>query len=217
MQIDNPGSLQIRPLTIEELPRVAELHMRAFPNSLLTKFSNQIIEEYYRSQTQPPNECLAVGGYIKDQIIGFCFSGVFKDSETGFLRRNLQLLLAQVFRHPRLLLDPVLLHRVWEVFHLMTLGPKNNPGRGLVREKKYGILSIAVDPGSRGLGIGKMIMQHVYQDARNKGFKEMRLSVHVDNTQAIGFYEKEGWEKIETKDGRWLGLMKKNITDRLKS
>lgn len=217
MQIDNPGSLQIRPITTEELPRVAGLHMRAFPNSLLTKFGNLIVEEYYRSQTQPPNECMTIGGYIKDKLIGFCFSGVFKDSETGFLRRNLQLILAQVFRHPRLLLEPVLLHRVWEVFHLMTFGPKNNPGSVEVREKKYGILSIAVDPESHGFGVGKTIMQHVYQDARNKGFKEMRLSVHVDNTQAIGFYEKEGWEKIETKDGRWLGLMKKNITDRLKN
>jgi ribosomal protein S18 acetylase RimI-like enzyme len=46
--------------------------------------------------------------------------------------------------------------------------------------------------------------------ALERGFRQMNLSVHPTNTQAVRFYERQGWERV-LQDGVWKGQMRKQI------
>jgi len=86
--------------------------------------------------------------------------------------------------------------------------PSTNTRVSVQSKRSYGILSIAVDPKMQGYGVGRLIMKNVKDDAIKKGFTEMGLTVHPTNINAILFYEKNGWVKINNnREVEWAGRM----------
>jgi len=211
-------NIEIRRLGKSDLPRVALIHVAAFPKSALTKLGVEAVRRYYEWQLIGPHECDALGAFLDDRLVGFCFAGVFKGAMSGFLQKNWLFLLRRVLVRPWLLMNPIFRERAsmalrilrWllrqrfrrkrETFAL----PKQNPS------KSYGILSIAVDPRYQGLGIGKMLMERAEAIAKEKGFYEMDLTVEPQNERAIRFYERLGWEKVINENG-WAGRMRKRL------
>ncbi|MFD2099492.1 GNAT family N-acetyltransferase [Flagellimonas iocasae] len=51
------------------------------------------------------------------------------------------------------------------------------------------------DPGFRGKGINALIVDELKKWSKEKGFKEIRLTVYNDNLPAIKAYEKVGFKK----------------------
>jgi len=98
----------IRNLNARDLPAVADLHTQAFPESLLTRMGKQLICKYYEWQSQPPNECNAIGAFDGDELVGFCYSGSFRDAEVYFVIRHWYLAIPAVVKEPGLLrqIDP---------------------------------------------------------------------------------------------------------------
>lgn len=78
--------------------------------------------------------------------------------------------------------------------------------------RSFGVLSIAVDPERRGLGIGRSIMNLGEKEARAKGFLQLNLTVHLNNSEAISFYEHCGWKKLLDNSGNWTGSMIKPLS-----
>jgi ribosomal protein S18 acetylase RimI-like enzyme len=50
------------------------------------------------------------------------------------------------------------------------------------------------------------IMEHVTEQARERGYKELCLFVHADNTRAIRLYNRHGFRIVETRNDK--GLLK---------
>jgi len=48
------------------------------------------------------------------------------------------------------------------------------------------------------------------QAAQERGFSEMDLTVHPENSQAVRFYEKLGWARAPNGEV-WRGSMRKNV------
>ena len=72
------------------------------------------------------------------------------------------------------------------------------------------ILSIAVEPGCQGLGIGSGLTKAGLDYLRSRGEKMVRLEVRPDNQPAIRVYEKYGFKITgETTDvqGKWLVML----------
>jgi ribosomal protein S18 acetylase RimI-like enzyme len=75
--------------------------------------------------------------------------------------------------------------------------------RGLLLKVSYSALHktkyelwlqmIAVSPSARGKGIGRNMMTHLYQVAKNENAKEIALDVIDSNPKAKKLYEKEGF------------------------
>ena len=59
------------------------------------------------------------------------------------------------------------------------------------------ITLIAVVPEYQNMGIGKMLLKKCEQIAVNKGFKVVRLEVKKNNTNAIMFYKRNGFNIID--------------------
>ncbi|MCD6372901.1 MAG: ribosomal protein S18-alanine N-acetyltransferase [Thermococcus sp.] len=59
------------------------------------------------------------------------------------------------------------------------------------------IMSIAVDPAYRGMGIGSALLSEVIERLIKKGARYIGLEVRVSNLSAIALYEKFGFKKIK--------------------
>jgi ribosomal protein S18 acetylase RimI-like enzyme len=77
--------------------------------------------------------------------------------------------------------------------------------------KSFGVLAIAVDPQHQGTGLGKRLMVEVESIAAKRGFARLHLTVEVDNSRAIAFYQNLGWTKLPASDGAWRGQMVKSL------
>lgn len=211
----NTGNrFKIRELIYKDLVNVADIHLLAFPDSVLSQLGRKIIIKYYVWQLNPPNECLAVGAYEAEEMAGFCFSGVFSDAEVHFVIRNWYLTVPILLKKPSLFrqIDPI--KRLSYIFKALVKNLYSQQQKTHVLEtglKKYGILSIAVAPNYQRSGVGRLLMERVYVDARDKGHNQIRLSVHQDNNQAVQFYEKEGWTKYLDDTNKWSGVMIKKL------
>lgn len=54
-----------------------------------------------------------------------------------------------------------------------------------------------VDEAHRDKGIGKLLMEEAKQWAKDKGITRMRVIASFDNTKAIDFYKREGFEEYD--------------------
>jgi ribosomal-protein-alanine acetyltransferase len=60
------------------------------------------------------------------------------------------------------------------------------------------VYSLAVDPGSRGQGIGEKLMREMIEQLRQRDVRRVYLEVEASNTGAIHLYERLGFASIGT-------------------
>lgn len=70
---------------------------------------------------------------------------------------------------------------------------------GWIVDGEVQILKIASSPDQRRQGIARALMEHVANDARDLGARELSLEVRTSNTGAHRFYEQMGLENIGTR------------------
>jgi len=62
---------------------------------------------------------------------------------------------------------------------------------------EYGELKrMYVRPQFRGLGLGKLMLEHLAAYAREHGVRRLRLETGIHQVEAIGLYERMGFERI---------------------
>lgn len=203
----------VREITLGHLNSVASVHLQAFPDSALTKLGQEAVRRYYEWQLIGPHDCLAIGTFDNDTLIGICFGGVFRGALGGFLEKNRAFLICRVVTHPQLLLNPLFRERAWlaiqrlsQRFRRQKPETPNSPAA----TRSFGILSIAVIPASQGQGAAQLLMEYAQQVAVERGFMQMALTVHPSNNRAVRFYEKMGWQR-DSIDGVWNGRMSRTI------
>jgi len=201
-----------RLLELKDLQSVAKLHRKAFKDSALTKLGLEPIRRYYEWQLTGPHDCYAIGAFDeKDELLGFCFSGVFRGALSGFLNKNRKFLVTWILTHPWLILNPLVTIRIKIALRIQK--KVTTPSKPKIGEdkKSFGVLSIAVDPERQGLGIGRLLMDAVEAEAKKRGFQQLHLTVHPTNIQAVTFYERCGWNKVFTEHEVWKGSMRKSL------
>jgi ribosomal protein S18 acetylase RimI-like enzyme len=204
--------MKLRTLFDADLDAVIDIHILAFPDSALTQLGREAIRRYYSWHLDGPYETLCIGAFDDIKMVGFVIAGVFHDSEIVFLHKNRIFLIWQLITHPWLLIHEVVRSRVnYSVRVAKRNIRKKRTEVSVAIVRKFGILSVAVHPQSHGLGIGKLLLQEVELSARKNKFRSMRLTVHPDNQQAVFFYEKLGWQRVQAEDGIWSGAMMKNL------
>jgi ribosomal protein S18 acetylase RimI-like enzyme len=204
-------SLSIRVIEVVDLPAVAAIHLDAFPTSALTKLGPDAVRRYYQWQLEGPHEVTALAALTDGRLAGFCFGGVFQGAMAGFLRKNRLFLMWRVVTHPWLLFNSLFRDRVGVAIHSARMQmhrAKRASGQKQRPAKRFGILSIGVDPAFQGMGVGTALMARAEDVARHNGFDAMDLTVDPENLQAVNFYTRLGWTKVVTAE-RWTGLMRK--------
>lgn len=212
--------IEIRPVQVANLGDVAAVHMRAFPDSALTRLGSEAVRRYYEWMLLGPYDQAALAAWINGKIVGFLFGGCYRGSMEGFMKKNALFLALNTLRKPWLVTNAIFRERIrfgFENFHKKTStcasGVAAQPSAG--KKPRFGVLAIAVDPAAQGMGIGQTLMAAAEEVARVRGFARLTLTVHVDNTQAIRFYEKQGWTRVLDAAGEWKGAMRKELAQQV--
>ena len=219
----NTSILTIREIRTDDLDQVTRVHKNAFPCSLLSRFDNRVISTYYRLQMEPPNKCNPQGVFSADNLVGFCFAGEFRDMKLAFIKSSWPRILFTLMKKPSILLEKENRLRIIgilrSVSHKVFKKKSQKPGLVKSKSKRFGILSIAVDPEFQRLGVGRMLAAQSEDLALKLGFEKISLDVHIDNEKAIHFYESLGYQKIIGNGQDWRGIMIKDlfpsVSDRL--
>jgi ribosomal protein S18 acetylase RimI-like enzyme len=212
--------IEIRPVQVANLGDVAAVHMRAFPDSALTRLGLEAVRRYYEWLLLGPYDQTVLAAWVNEKIVGFLFGGCFRGAMGGFLKKNALFLALNTLRRPWLVTNAIFRERIrfgFANFHKKTNScPSNVPVPPANNHKlRFGVLALAVDPAAQGMGIGQALMAAIEQIARVQGFERMSLTVHVDNYQAIRFYEKQGWKRLLTSAGEWKGSMRKELEQKI--
>jgi ribosomal protein S18 acetylase RimI-like enzyme len=206
--------VQIRELTVDDLERVATIHLLAFPDSAITKLGHEAARRYYDWQLTGPHDAHVIGAYLEGELVGFCFGGLFRGALSGFLRVHRPFLVKRILTHPLLLANPLFRTRLTQgLTALRRFGPQKasaSTPQKTPAASSFGILSIAVDPNRQGSGVGRALMDAAEAEARRRGFGGMHLTVHPQNDQAIRFYKSLGWA-CDAEGAEWNGRMRKAL------
>jgi ribosomal protein S18 acetylase RimI-like enzyme len=213
--------MTVRALIQHELACAAQIHSLAFPDSALTKLGAEAARRYYHWLLSGPHDSVCLGAFNGSDMLGFCFGGIFRGALSGFVSQNRVFLARLVVTHPWLLANPIFRERLTLGLRVLRRNRKPKPAvlpapSAEPRARSFGILSIAVHPERQGGGVGRLLMAESERIALERGFRDMNLSVHPTNMQAIRFYEGLGWERV-TQDGVWQGQMKKRIGEQVLS
>ncbi len=199
---------RVRP---EDLKSVAEIHLRAFPESALTWLGLEAVRRYYEWQLAGPHDHEFLGIWRGRNLLGYAVAGVSRGAMSGFVRRNAGFLACRVLMRPWLICTSRFRGRLKLGLRSLSRGrPSPPPPRAPSADRSFGVLAVAIDPAAQGQGLGKLLMNHLESVAKAGGYDRMHLTVGVDNAGAIAFYERLGWTKAMN-GGHWGGGMVKGM------
>jgi phosphinothricin acetyltransferase len=74
-------------------------------------------------------------------------------------------------------------------------------------------LSVYVERGWRGRGVGRRLLEHLIERARTLGYHKMMLSTFPFNASGVALYERMGFTRVGVfremgqLDGRWIDTL----------
>jgi ribosomal protein S18 acetylase RimI-like enzyme len=205
-----------RPLEASDLPASALIHVEAFPHAAISQLGVAVAERYHASLLGRA-DVHALAAFTAGRLAGFCFGGTARDVEGSFLRENLWFIGREIARQPALLGQPCIRERIGAGMRFLlpraSAAAPENAAAGAPRETpppSFTVLYLAVHPDVEGRGVARELLEAAEGIARARGFAQMDLSVYLDNTRAIAFYERNGWQRL-IQDGAWQGFMFKPL------
>ena len=160
--------------------------MKSINLGFLTSLGEDFLVLLYRAIDRDPHSVLIIERK-NNQVVGFVAGGtgmksIFKELLKDWLQLT-RVLLPSVFR----------LSVLRKIFDLVWLAGRSKP---IVNVPKAELLSIAVDPDSRGEGVGIQLYRSLETYFRANGYKAFCIVVGDALEQAHQFYLKVGAEKI---------------------
>lgn len=195
----------IRHACLSDLDGMAKCHIAAFPGQFMTQMGYCWLKGLYRYFIQHEKSISIVASNNSGEILGLAVGGD-NDIRDEFLHKAL-------LKYPHLLLWKFLTcgivrkKLILELLTKLRFKNKNTIGKSQVNEVDCGVLlSIGVCPDWRGKGIADKIIEK-FSNTAKKQYEKLRLTVHTDNTRAIGFYRRNNWYEVaKTEDCTKLHL-----------
>ena len=194
----------------KHLDQMTQCHIKAFPGEFTTLIGKRFIKGSYRFYITDPDGIVFVAVSSSGEVVGLVSGGkpelrrqfsvkrvplysldiVFSAIKNRYVRKRLCQHFCTAAKKIVTKLKPT-------TDNVVTEEPAPGPAGTW-----SSLLSICSEPQWRGRGIGKALMEAFRSESAARGYKTMRLSVHLDNDAAIALYKKCGWQVIlETKRG----------------
>jgi ribosomal protein S18 acetylase RimI-like enzyme len=178
--------LKYRVVTKKEYVSLAEIHILAFNDFFLTTLGYSFLKTYYKVALKDKETIAVCAVDEQDAMIGFSIGClVAKGYHKRLLIRNLHSFAFQAIRI--LLTNPLSLLRL-----IHNLDKKPHPDD----DGRYSeLLSIAVSPLYKGLGVGKKIINCFEEEVKKNGGNKIALTTDLlKNEDVISFYQNVGYE-----------------------
>jgi len=178
--------MKFRPVENSEYKTLASLHSLAFDDFFLTSLGNKFLRTYYKSVLKSNESITSCAVNEEGKMTGFSIGCTHAK---GFHKRLVIkfyiLFIIQAFW--------IVFTRPRAIFRLIKNMDKkaNDQDDGNYAE----LLSIAVDPEYKNMGIGKELIKVFEQEAFKKGCTRMALTTDYENNdKVISFYKKVGYD-----------------------
>lgn len=206
------GNQDLSVVAAEEkhLDGMVRCHIKAFPGEFVTLVGARFIKTFYKFYISSPDGIVFVATSPSGKVVGLVTGGK-PELRKQFSRIHLpfyilDIILAaltsslarkRLMQHAFSAINRILV----KVRILSQDSDKNEPAPGPTGTWSS-LLSIGTEPSFRRRGTGKSLMEAFRAESMARGYKTMRLSVHLDNTAAIALYKKCGWQvSLETPRG----------------
>lgn len=169
-----------------EFDSLAKLHLKAFDDFFLTTLGYGFLKTYYCASLKTKDSIAVCAVNNKNEIVGFSI-GCLKSK--GFHKK----LILNNFLKFSVQAAKILITKPKAIIRLMNNLEKesNQNDDGNYSE----LLSIAVSPDCKGLGIGKELIKAFELEAILKGSNRIALTTDFNlNDDVIAFYKKTGYE-----------------------
>ena len=209
----------IRQATINDLDGIAKVHAVCFPESYVTQLSKfqclcgNLLPEFYREFMNDNPELFVVAEDDNKKILGFCM-GYYMDKDdqmSNFLHKNRikvaiksVLLLLTGNKHAWSKITARIIHKPtvadWTIV--------NGKYEYITNAERGDLLSVCVLPDCRGKKYAQEMMELYLKQMKDAGRKLCLLSVRQENTRAIKYYERNGFELYRTRGTEGFTFMK---------
>ncbi len=192
--------MNIRKAKIEDLPNIAEVHIRCFPKSFSTQLGKSLLNRFYEEYMKGNPELFLVADNNEGELVGFCMGYLCK--QNTFMRDFLHNNALRVICRCMVLAvtgNKFLYEKIGKVIKKHEEFNIIEPEYMRYSADETGdLLSICVLSEERGSGVAQQLIKQ-YEDAlRQCNMKLCLLSVSPHNDRAIRFYEKNGFSKYRS-------------------
>lgn len=187
--------VEFRPLAPEDVVRSVEIHLLAFPGFFLSFLGPRFLRLFY-------GEAIALGeiafaGEVDGKVAGFVMGSTRPGGFYKLLLRR-RLVGFALAAAPAVLRRPGIALRVGRALA--------KPGEAVRSEGTATLMSIAVDPGVQGVGLGKGLVLAFIEEAARRGASKVDLTTDRDaNERTNAFYRSLGFRvarELTTPEGR---------------
>lgn len=198
--------MNIRKAEKTEYSILADIHQKAFNNFFLTTLGKDFLRTYYKASLKSSESVAFCALNDKKQIVGFCIACTLsKGYHKRLIKNNLIDFLFQGIS--------ILLTRPKALFRLVSNLDKSTSEND---DGNYAeLLSIAVSPNAKGMGIGKDLVSHFEAETKARGCQKVALTTdYFNNEDVIAFYKKSGYKvfcEFTTYPNRKMFKMIKNL------
>jgi ribosomal protein S18 acetylase RimI-like enzyme len=184
-------SLQTKPLSENDLERVVKIHQEVLGYTFNSRLGPDHLSFLYRALTQDDQSYVGVA-VMDDQPVGVVSGTLDMDKiKTSMLSSFKFRHWANLFLH--VLRQPSLLYEWWK---------GNVIGRSVYFEGapvQPILTAIAVDASCQGQGIGKYLIHDLEKFFQRRNIEYYRLDTLIENAGARKFYERLGFQQVETR------------------
>lgn len=199
MKADKPGmTVIVRQYTERDLPALAEAHLAAYRGYMNAGIGARYVRAFLR-YFLTREDAVALMAEVDGQAAGYA-AGLPVGQHQVLNKALLPAYAIGAMTHPWVLLRPeyrrsavAKLKRILGSRPVATgatpshAAPAAHAGRGL------SLTSIAVSPTCAGRGAASALLREFEQQARERRFDYVHLSVYDDNSRARAVYERAGW------------------------
>ena len=179
-------SVKIGNVSDADILSLVAVHNHAFPDFFLTGLGNRFLSLYYRTVSENESGIL-LGYYDEGRLMGFCAATMRSASfHSQLIKENLLAYMIVAFR--LLLTRPGAIIRLYRNLTKKSVSVND---KGDYAE----LLSIGVDAGCQGKGIGRALLCELEKEILSKGGRIVSLTTDYDDNEKVqGFYSSLGYQ-----------------------
>lgn len=190
----------VRQATAQDLPQVVAVHTQCFPDSFSTALGKKLLVKFYTEYMNDVPELFLVAER-DGKICGFCMG--YYCEENPYMKRFFK---HNLFAAGLRIAGQLLIGNKAAWKKLTSVFSKKAEFKPIGEPYKAGaqdgdLLSICVLPQARGCGAAQALIETYEQVLKAHGRKYCLLTVAVDNSRAIRFYERNGYVPFKEAEG----------------
>lgn len=184
-------------LDFNYLPKLAVLHVKAFPDFFLSQLGIRFLNTLYKGYLEDENSGIIVAEDDKERLLGvLAYSKDYSNFYKGLLKSNL--LQFAICSFGALIKHPSFIKRLLGAFR---------KSEDVKREEQYvELASIGVNPKVKTRGVGSALINSLKEKTDFKKFAYISLETDAENNENVNkFYQKNGFKLVRnytTAEGR---------------